>query len=41
MSKIVQNVNGKEIDMTSVINRQMAGELTREQVLKIIENNKK
>lgn len=38
--KYVQNVNGKEIDMTEFVNLQFDKVLTREDVLGIIETNK-
>ena len=40
--QFIQITNGKEIDMTSLILKQMSGEITRDKVLKIIkENNEK
>ena len=38
--KHVQNVNGKEIDMTNIILLQMENEITRQDVLGVIETNK-
>ena len=38
--KHIQNVNGKEIDMTNIILLQMENEITRQDVLGIIETNK-
>ena len=40
--QFIQVTNGKEIDMTSLILKQISGEITRDEVLKIIkENNEK
>tara|TARA_R110001606_G_scaffold67757_1_gene154960 strand:- start:19 stop:144 length:126 start_codon:yes stop_codon:yes gene_type:complete len=40
--QFIQITNGKEIDMTSLILKQISGEITRDEVLKIIkENNEK
>ena len=40
--RFIQITNGKEIDMTSLILKQISGEITRDEVLKIIkENNEK
>lgn len=36
----VQNVNGKEIDMTEFVGMQFDGLMTREEVLGVIETNK-
>ena len=37
--KIIQITNNKEIDMTSLILKQMMGELTRDEVEEIINDN--
>jgi hypothetical protein len=37
--KIVQVINNKEIDMTSLILKQMMGEITRDEVLQVINDN--
>ena len=37
--QFIQITNNKEIDMTSVILKQMSGEITRDEVLKIIKEN--
>jgi len=37
--KIIQIINNKEIDMTSLILKQMAGELTRDEVEQVINDN--
>jgi len=37
--QFIQITNGKEIDMTSLILKQMSGEITRDEVLKIIKEN--
>ena len=37
--QFIQITNGKEIDMTSLILKQMQGEITRDEVLQIIKNN--
>ncbi len=37
--QFIQITNGKEIDMTSIILKQMSGEITRDEVLKIINDN--
>lgn len=40
--QFIQITNNKEIDMTSLILKQISGEITRDEVLKIIkENNEK
>jgi len=39
--QFIQITNGKEIDMTSLILKQMSGEITRDEVLKIIKENEK
>ena len=40
--QFIQITNNKEIDMTSLILKQMSGKITRDEVLKIIkENNEK
>ena len=40
--QFIQITNNKEIDMTSLILKQIQGEITRDEVLKIIkENNEK
>ena len=33
--QFIQITNGKEIDMTSLILKQMSGEITRDEILKI------
>ncbi len=38
--KHIQNVNGKEVDMTNIIILQMEKVLTRQDVLGVIETNK-
>ena len=38
--KHIQNVNGKEVDMTNIIILQMENVLTRQDVLDVIETNK-
>ena len=38
--KHIQNVNGKEVDMTNIIILQMENVLTRQDVLGVIETNK-
>ena len=38
--KHIQKVNGKEVDMTNIIILQMENEITRQDVLGIIETNK-
>ena len=38
--KHIQSVNGKEVEMTNIILLQMENELTRQDVLGIIETNK-
>ena len=38
--KHIQNVNGKEVDMTNIILLQMEKVLTRQDVLGVIETNK-
>ena len=37
--QIIQKTNNKEIDMTSLILKQMMGEITRDEVLKVINDN--
>jgi hypothetical protein len=37
--QFIQITNGKEIDMTSVILKQISGEITRDEVLQIIKDN--
>jgi len=37
--QFIQITNGKEIDMTSLILKQMKGEITRDEVLQIIKKN--
>ena len=37
--QFIQITNGKEIDMTSIILKQMSGEITRDEVLQIIKEN--
>ena len=37
--KVIQTINNKEIDMTSLILKQMMGELTRDEVEQIINDN--
>jgi len=37
--QFIQTINGKEIDMTSLILKQIQGEITRDEVLKIIKEN--
>jgi|13_taG_2_1085334.scaffolds.fasta_scaffold20702_4 hypothetical protein len=37
--QFIQITNNKEIDMTSLILKQMKGEITRDEVLQIIKNN--
>ncbi len=37
--QFIQITNNKEIDMTSVILKQMSGEITRDEVLQIIKEN--
>ena len=37
--QFIQTTNNKEIDMTSLILKQMQGEITRDEVLQIIKNN--
>lgn len=39
--QFIQITNNKEIDMTSLILKQMSGEITRDEVLKIIKENEK
>ena len=39
--QFIQITNGKEIDMTSLILKQMSDEITRDEVLKIIKENEK
>ena len=40
--QFIQITNNKEIDMTSLILKQIQGEITRDEILKIIkENNEK
>jgi len=37
--QIIQITNNKEIDMTSLILKQMMGEITRDEVLQVINDN--
>ena len=37
--QIIQVTNNKEIDMTSLILKQMIGEITRDEVLQVINDN--
>ncbi len=37
--QFIQITNGKEIDMTSLILKQLQGELTRDEVLQVINDN--
>ena len=37
--KVIQIINNKEIDMTSLILKQMKGELTRDEVEQVINDN--
>ena len=37
--KVIQIINNKEIDMTSLILKQMQGEITRDEVLQVINDN--
>ena len=37
--KVIQIINNKEIDMTSLVLKQMMGELTRDEVEQIINDN--
>ena len=37
--RVVQIINNKEIDMTSLILKQMMGELTRDEVQQVINDN--
>ena len=37
--RVVQIINDKEIDMTSLILKQMTGELTRDEVEQVINDN--
>ena len=37
--QFTQITNGKEIDMTSLILKQMQGEITRDEVLQVINDN--
>ena len=37
--QIIQVTNNKEIDMTSLILKQMVGEITRDEVLQVINDN--
>ncbi len=37
--QIIQKTNNKEIDMTSLILKQMMGEVTRDEVLQVINDN--
>ena len=37
--QFIQITNGKEIDMTSVILKQISGEITKNEVLQIIKDN--
>ena len=37
--KVIQIINNKEIDMTSLILKQMKGEMTRDEVEQVINDN--
>jgi|TARA_R110002020_G_scaffold23305_1_gene77724 hypothetical protein len=37
--QVIQKTNNKEIDMTSLILKQMMGEITRDEVLQVINDN--
>ena len=37
--QFIQIINGKEIDMSSLILKQMSGEITRDEVLQVINDN--
>ena len=37
--QFIQITNGKEIDMTSIILKQIQGEITRDKVLQVINDN--
>ena len=37
--QFIQTTNNKEIDMTSLILKQLQGELTRDEVLQVINDN--
>ena len=37
--QIIQVTNNKEIDMTSLILKQMMGEITRDEILQVINDN--
>jgi len=37
--QFIQITNGKEIDMTSLILKQISGEITRNEVLQVIKKN--
>ena len=37
--KVIQIINNKEIDMTSLILKQMTGEMTRDEVEQVINDN--
>ena len=37
--QFIQTINGKEIDMTSLILKQIQGDITRDEVLQVIKNN--
>jgi hypothetical protein len=37
--QFIQKTNNKEIDMTSLILKQMMGEITRDEVLQVINDN--
>ena len=37
--RVIQIINNKEIDMTSLILKQMKGEMTRDEVLQVINDN--
>ncbi len=37
--QIIQVTNNKEIDMTSLVLKQMMGEITRDEVLQVINDN--
>ena len=37
--QFIQITNGKEVDMTSIILKQIQGEITRDEVLQVINDN--
>jgi hypothetical protein len=37
--QFIQIINGKEIDMTSLILKQIQGDITRDEVLQVINDN--